>query len=219
MNDQADRTAVGKIGRMPADIRREVCRRLADNEPASSIIEWLGTQPAARSTLDEYFDGAKVLPQNLSEWKRNPEFSRFVKQRSDVAEARNYSQFAMDLAKASGGVSAGSVAVLGGRILQVLESADTDSAKDLVKEVIKLRAREQKDDDIALRKRVADQNDRKLALAEQQFKVRTAELFLTWYDDKRVKEIVDGKEPKSVKIDQLCLTLFGDEPKDLDFGK
>ncbi|HPS07331.1 MAG TPA: hypothetical protein PLG22_07350 [Kiritimatiellia bacterium] len=219
MSEQADRTAVGKIGRMPADIRREVCRRLADNEPAASVIGWIETQPAARATLDEHFDGAKVLPQNLSEWKRNPEFMRYCKQRDAVANAKGFCEFSLDMAKASGGISSGSVAVIGGKIMQMLEDADPAAATALVDSVNKLRAREQKDQDLALKKRRADQVDRTLALAEKQFQARTAELFLKWYGDKRVQDIVDGKAEKSVKIDQLRLALFGDEPKGLDFGQ
>jgi hypothetical protein len=219
MSDTADRTAVGKIGRMPADIRREVCRRLADNETAQSIIEWIETEPIARAVLDEQFDGAKVLPQNLSEWKRNPEFSRFVKRREDVANAKVYSDFALDLAGASGSVSAGAVAIIGGKILELLENSDPDTAKALIKDVTRLRAREQEDAKQALRKRVVEQNDRKIGLAEKQFQIRACELFVDWSEDKRAKEIVEGKDTRSVKVDQLRLALFGDKPDNLDFGQ
>lgn len=217
MSESADRTAVGKIGRMPADIRREVCRRLADNETASSVIGWLESDPRARAVLDEQFDGAKVIPQNLSEWKKNPEFERFVRQREEVANARVYSDFALELAKASGGVSAGSIAVIGGKIMQLLETADPDMAKALIADVSKLRAREQEDAKQALRKRVVEQNDRKLALAEKQFQMRACELFMDRYEDQKIRNILDSKETKSVKMDQLRLALFGAQPEALDF--
>ena len=193
MNESADRTAVGKIGRMPADVRREVSRRLADNETAGSVIAYLESVPAAIQTLNEYFDGARVLPQNLSEWKRNPEYQRFCRQREDVARARAYSEYAVDMAKASGGISAGSVAVLGGKILEMLESAEPSVAADLIDQVTRLRAREQKDAELDLKKRAQKQKDRALNLAEAQFEVRTCEIFLKWYDDKRVAEIKIGR--------------------------
>lgn len=218
MSEQADRTAVGKIGRMPADIRREVCRRLADNETAQSVIDWLEMQPAARAALDDHFDGAKVLPQNLSEWKRNPEYVRFCKQREDVASARAYTDFALELAQASGGVSAGAVAVIGGKILQLLETAEPAEAKALISDVSRLRAREQEDAKQALRKRVVEQNDRKLQLAEKQFQIRACELFVEWSEDKRAREIVEGKGTKSFKVDQLRLALFGEQPENLELG-
>jgi hypothetical protein len=202
---------------MPADIRREVCRRLADNETAQSVIEWLETQPAARAVLDEQFDGAKVLPQNLSEWKRNPEFVRFVKQRDDVANAKGYCEFSLDMAKAGGGINSGSVAVIGGKILQMLEDAEPETALALVKGVDSLRKREQEDAKQALRKRVVDQNDRKLSLAEDQFQARTCEIFLKWYEDIRVKDIMAQKAEKPVIISNLRKAFFGEKPKDLQY--
>lgn len=217
MSEGADRTAVGKIGRMPADIRREVCRRLADNETAASVIAWLEQQQSARISLDENFDGAKVLPQNLSEWKRNPEFARYCKQRDDVANAKGYCEFSLDMAKASGGINSGSVAVIGGKILQMLEDADPAAANALVDSVNKLRAREQKDADLALKTRKADQADRALALAEGQFQARTCEVFLKWYEDKRVKDIMAQKAEKPVIIANLRKAFFGDKPKDLEY--
>lgn len=217
MSESADRTAVGKIGRMPAELRREVCRRLADNETAASVIDWLEKDPRARAVLDEQFDGAKVIPQNLSEWKKNPEFERFVRQREEVANARVYSDFALELAKASGGVSAGSIAVIGGKIMQLLETADPEMAKALIADVSRLRAREQEDAKQALRKRVVEQNDRKLALAEKQFQMRACELFMDRYEDNKIRTIMDSKETKSVKMDQLRLALFGAQPEALDF--
>lgn len=217
MSGETDRTAVGKIGRMPADIRREVCRRLADNETAASVIAWLESQKAARDVLDDQFDGAKVLPQNLSEWKRNPEFQRFVKQREDIAQAKGYCEFSLGMAKAAGGINSGSVAVIGGKILEMLETADPDTALALVKGVDALRKREQEDAKQALRKRIADQNDRKLALAEEQFQARTCEIFLKWYEDKRVKDIMAQKAEKPVVIANLRKAFFGDKPKDLEY--
>lgn len=217
MSEQADRTAVGKIGRMPADIRREVCRRLADNETAQSVIDWLDKQQSARAVLDDQFDGAKVLPQNLSEWKKNPEFIRFFSQREKVAETKGYCEFSLDMAKAAGGINSGSVAVIGGKILQMLETADEDTALALVKGVDALRKREQEDAKQALRKRIVDQNDRKLSLAEDQFQARTCDIFLKWYEDKRVKDIMAQKAEKPVIIANLRKAFFGEKPKDLEY--
>lgn len=203
---------------MPADIRREVCRRLSDNETAQSIIDWLDKQPAARQILDDQFDGAKVLPQNISEWKRNPEFARFLAQRDSIANTKALAEFSVDLARSAGGIGAGAVALLGGKIMQALESADAAAVDDLTCTVAKLRQREQKDVDLDIKKRVLDQNERKLALAEKQFQLRACELFASRYEDQKIKDIMDGKESKSVKIDQLRLALFGEKPEGLDYG-
>jgi galactokinase/mevalonate kinase-like predicted kinase len=101
----------------------------------------------------------------------------------------------------------------------MLEEAEPEAAAALITSVSKLRQREQKDQDIAIKKWVLEQNSLKLALEKQQFRMRACELFMERYEDKRVKAILDGKETRSVKLDQLSLALFGEKPEGLEFGQ
>ncbi len=58
---------------------------------------------------------------------------------------------------------------------------------------------------------------RKMELDEQKFNQRTCELFLKWYEDKRVLEIAGAQVPQAVKVERLGELLFGqdwgDEPR------
>jgi hypothetical protein len=61
---------VGKIGRLPLDLRDEVCRRLADNQPSEKILAWLNGLPQVKKILDEQFGGELVSARNLSNWRQ-----------------------------------------------------------------------------------------------------------------------------------------------------
>ncbi len=62
-------TRVGKIARLPKDIRDVVNKRLLDGHPAAEIIAWLNEQPAVKTVLEEEFDGEAISPKNVSNWK------------------------------------------------------------------------------------------------------------------------------------------------------
>jgi hypothetical protein len=57
-------TRIGKIGRLPKNIRHELGRRIEDGQPGSGIAEWLHAQPAMRQILLEQFAGHGFMPQN-----------------------------------------------------------------------------------------------------------------------------------------------------------
>lgn len=60
---------LGKIARLPLEIRDELNARLADNEPAERLLRWLNQLPQVKDVLAELFDGRPISQQNLSAWK------------------------------------------------------------------------------------------------------------------------------------------------------
>ena len=63
-------THVGKIGRLPKEIRDELGRRIEDGEPGKELAKWLNGLPRVQEILKERFDGRVITEQNLSEWKQ-----------------------------------------------------------------------------------------------------------------------------------------------------
>lgn len=207
---------VGKIGRLPAALRREVCRRLSDHEPASKIISWLKDQPHAIEIWAEHFSGAQATPQNISEFKKSAEYRQWIKNAEDVDAARGKMEWSVKMAQAAGGISQGAVAALGGAIHDLIENgADAETVGDLVKMATALRVAEQNDTRLALMRRRAEQIDRQIALDEVRVRRQTAELFLAWFADRQARDIASGKADKSVKVDSLVKLFFGDRPADL----
>ena len=64
------RTRIGKIARLPKEVREELNRRLQDGEPGDTLLDWLNGRPKVRKILTAQFGGRPISKQNLSEWKQ-----------------------------------------------------------------------------------------------------------------------------------------------------
>jgi hypothetical protein len=64
------KTRVGKIARLPKQIRDELNRRLDDGIPGVDLVRWLNTLPEVQKILVERFGGRPLNNQNLTEWRR-----------------------------------------------------------------------------------------------------------------------------------------------------
>lgn len=211
MSDAPERARRGKIGRLPADLREEVCRRLHDGGTAGQILAWLNARAETLAVLAEHFDGEPVSPQNLSDW-RTGGYRDWLSRRERVENLKTLSSYALDLAKAGGGVGEGAAAVAGGRILEMLESLDEDNVGKLVGALASLRTSEAS----AINARVAQarlaQKDRELQLAEARFQRQTAEMFLKWYADQEARTIAASREDAGAKMEKLVQLMFGERP-------
>jgi hypothetical protein len=212
MSDTPPTAHTGKIGRCPPHIRDEVNRRLLDGEPAAKILPWLNSQEEVLRILDAYFREEPVTPQNLSEWRKGG-YAAWLKRRERLAELKELSAYAAKLGEAAGGsVTDGTAAILGGRILEKIETAleekDDATLAALVKPLVLLRGTDLEARKARQRERLLDQKERQVALSEKQFEVRTAELFVRWAEDKRAIEIAASKDKTEVKVERLRQLMF-----------
>ena len=65
----SNRTRIGKIARLPKEVREELNRRLQDGEQGDTLLEWLNALPKTQKVLASQFAGRPITKQNLSEWK------------------------------------------------------------------------------------------------------------------------------------------------------
>jgi hypothetical protein len=203
---------VGKIARLPAELREEVCRRLHDGQTAAAVLGWLHAQPAAVDMLARDFGGEPVSPQNLSEWRAGG-FQDWLANRERVDRIRALADAAHSVAAAGDmQLSEGAAAIAGGKLLEALESADPEQLDQLVLAVARLRQGDARRRAIGLAQRRTDQRERELALDEARFRRQTAELFLEWYADRRAKEIADAPTDREGKMQALIGLMFGAPP-------
>jgi hypothetical protein len=208
-----DSARKGKIARCPLAIRQEVNRRLLDGQPASKILPWLNSDEQVLQVLDEHFGEEPVTAQNLSEWRQGG-YRDWLKRRENITRTKELATYAAELGQAAGGsLNDGSAAILSGQLLELLEDPNPKTIASVVKSVVMLR-----DSDLDTRKadqrdRLLEQKERALQLDEKRFEVRSTELFMKYYDDRRAREIVEGKGTKAVKMDQLRLLIFGEKPQ------
>ncbi len=60
---------LGKISRLPSDVRDQLNHRLADGQPAAVLLPWLNSLPEVKAILAQYFDAQPISEQNLSDYR------------------------------------------------------------------------------------------------------------------------------------------------------
>jgi hypothetical protein len=226
----------GKIARLPAAIREELNLRLLDGQSGRVILRWLNAHPTVKKLLEEDAEGLLVTDANLSNWRLGG-FEDWRRRREHVESLREMSRFSIDLAKASGGqLTEGAAAILSGKILEVLEGVQSlsregappqepaqvaalaESLCNLSDSLASLRTGDQNNRRLAqndarlelLKGRLA-QTQQALELEQKKFQRMTCELFQTWFNDDKVKEILAGSEADDAKTERLGQRLFGEE--------
>ena len=63
-------TRLGKIARLPRELREEFNVRLQNGEVETELLEWLNGLPAAQKVLKAKFGARPICAQDLSEWKQ-----------------------------------------------------------------------------------------------------------------------------------------------------
>jgi hypothetical protein len=205
---------LGKISRLPAEIRNEVCLRLHNGETSATILPWINALPETAHIVAEYFDGMPITPQNLSEWKSG-EFNKWLSRREKISNLKELSRFAAKLSESGGNLASGSAAIIAGKILEIIDelnidTSDPEKLAQLARAITSLQsgelaAQKLRNENIKL-KHDAD----RLKIEKQKFRRETAELFIKWAADERAKEIALSGEEKSVKMDKLLKLMYGD---------
>ena len=151
-------TRIGKIGRLPQQVRNELNRRLHDGEPGKGLVDWLNGRPEVKKVLHQWFEGRPVTEQNLSEWKQGG-YADWERQEEARAWVRELAEDAGDLGPA-GAVCDGFASVLAvelTRLAKELLAAEADPEKrwetlcKVNEELSRLRREEQRSTQTRLR--------------------------------------------------------------------
>jgi hypothetical protein len=138
---------VGKIARLPEQIREQINHRLQDGENGRDIIAWLNASEEVKTVLAREFEGRKINDTNLSAWRLGG-YRDWEAQQTALDEARRVMADGGELAKIGKEALADNLAVwLVGRYMvatrKLLEAEDDAEAWKLLRElchdVVKLR--------------------------------------------------------------------------------
>ena len=110
----------GKISRLPAELRNEICVRLHNGETSATILPWLNARPEAVRLVSEQFDGSPITPQNLSEWKGG-EYAKWLSRREKIQNLKELSMWAADVSRRGVNLAGGSAAIIAGKILEIAD--------------------------------------------------------------------------------------------------
>ena len=208
----------GKISRLPAELRNEVCVRLHNGETSATILPWLNSQAEAVKIISEQFEGVAITPQNLSEWK-NGEYKKWLARREKIQNLKELSLWASKVSAQGVNLASGSAAIIAGKILEIADDMeisveDPDKLAILTRAVAQLQngelaAQKLRNENIKL-KHDAD----RLKIEKQKFQRETCKMFIKWANDERAKEIALSGETESIKMDKLLELMYGDIVKD-----
>jgi hypothetical protein len=217
MPDELEPTRKGKIASLPLALRQELNRRLDDGQRGPQLLAWLNTEEAVLKVLDEHWGEQPINAQNLTEWRQGG-YQDHLRRRERVDNLKALSEYALKLGEAAGGsIADGSAAIAGGKIMELLEEAQGGELKDLVKSLDLIRSGDHEREKMSLRQKTLAQRDEMISLTRQKFHRQSAELFLKWYADKKVKEVVESRATNADKIELLGQHIFGedwDDPKE-----
>lgn len=203
----------GKIGSIPADIRRELNVRLYNGEKGPRLLSWLNDQPDVTRIMEEQWNSEPISASNLSEWRAGG-YKDFLRRQETVENTKALSQWALDLAKAAGGdLAAGPAAIAAGKLLSFIEDAGEDRIDAIVSAISTLRKDELQAKSLSIKEKQVQETTKANRLAELKFQRETARLFLEWFEDKRAREIAQSADTKDVKMDRIIEAMFGKRPE------
>lgn len=204
----------GKISRLPAELRNEICIRLHNGETSATILPWLNARPEAVRLVSEQFDGSPITPQNLSEWKGG-EYAKWLSRREKIQNLKELSMWAADVSRRGVNLAGGSAAIIAGKILEIADDLqisvdEPEKLAALTRAVAQLQngelaAQKLRNENVRL-KHAAE----KLELERQKFRRDTVELFIKWVADEQAKQIALSSEDKNVKMEKLLELMYGD---------
>jgi len=206
---------VGKIARLPLEVREELNRRLQAGELGPQLLPWLNAMPEVQKVVADFFSGQAINAQNLSDWRLGG-FTEWLEKQDRTHRVKELAKYAAELARANGAsIAEGASAIASGRILELLEAVDGKLGPEDLGEIItgltNLRKADISQGRLEVGRGRLKQLEEQLALEKQKFARQTAELFIKWYDSQQAKEIAASPASNTEKIEKLGALMFGDE--------
>ena len=208
-------TRVGKIARLPREIRGQLNRRLRDGETGRKLVDWLNSLTEVQSILAAEFDGRAVSEQNLSEWKQGG-YAEWLVQQEALAQVREMAADADELTEAADGILADHLAtVLTARYAAALagwNGEPTDETRrrlrwlrSLCQDIVELR----RGDHSAARLKIEQERlERDRAKTEEEL----VEHFKRWAGNADVREIICGDCVSPEERQRRMRAVFGLSP-------
>ena len=171
---------------------------MRDGATGAELCAWLNKHKAFKAT-----QAAPINDQNITDW-RGTGYAAWLKGHERAQHLREYTEVAQHIAAATGGdPTAVASRILTGKLLDMLEAVDEETADGMAKAVSALRKGENDSKKIDLENHKSKRDDEILALEIKKFRRSTCEMFMKWYQDKKAISIADGPGTNEDKIKAL----------------
>ena len=205
----ATRAYRSKIGRLPYALRCELCERMRDGATGAVLLDWINAHPTTVAILRD-MNAEPISAVNLTDW-RTSGYQDWLRDQDNVEHIRNLSELSLAMVGAAGGSPATVGArIAAGQLLELLEGADGEDRDALVKSIAALQDGETKLQKLEIDRQNVELKRRQLDLAREKFQRDTCALFLKWYDDQRVKDLMANTGlDNDAKTEALGQMIFG----------
>jgi len=208
-------TRIGKIARLPREIRGQLNRRLQDGEPGRQLVAWLNALPDVQAVLRRDFDGRPINEPNLTDWKQGG-YCEWVTRQEVLTQAAEMAADAEELAEVTQGRMADHLAmVLTARYAAELAACNGEQGDELRRRLRALRelchdvVELQRGSHNAARVKIEQARlDRDREKAEED----VVEVFLRWIDFPKVRDHVFGEAASLEDRKARLLELFSRKP-------
>jgi hypothetical protein len=95
---------IGKIARLPGDIRSQLNSRLQNGAVGRQIIPWLNSLPEVKRVLAQQFAGRPISEQNLSKWRQGG-YEEWLARRDVLPQVEELAANLQDIAAVTRGQS------------------------------------------------------------------------------------------------------------------
>jgi hypothetical protein len=216
----SNRSSVGKIARLPNEIRELLNQRLLDGQPASVILPWLNDHWRVKEVLAAQFDGAPILRQNLDNWRQGGYQDWLNHEQSRL----QFDRLAEGAEKISAGGRAafarGAATIVSSQLFQLIDSnrSEKHNFDDFIKIISTLKPLlnvEQNSDRLKMANERIRQRERQLLLMRDKHQRDVVAIGLRLLGDERAKQIEAADINYAEQIELLGLHIFGDlwEPR------
>jgi hypothetical protein len=182
-------TRLGKIARLPREIREELNVRLQNGEVGRVLVDWLNGLPAAQEVLKARFEGRAITEQNLSEWKQGG-YEDWVRHQENCAYALMLTEMSEDLEEEARDTRleerlAAVMAVALARLLREAEEAPagaerTKTILDVARQLSQLRRDSQQAERVRMERERWEQKQHEIAEKERKEAQEEAETQALW---------------------------------------
>ena len=210
-------TRIGKIARLPRELREQLNRRLHDGEPGTQLVPWLNSLPDAQAALAREFGGRPISQQNLSEWKQGG-YRDWLARQDALAQVRELAADAGELARATAGALAEHLAtVLTARYAAALADWQGEATDEFRRKLRSLRALCQdlvelrRGDHSAARLKIEQE---RLARDREQTEEELVEHFQRWARNPKVRDWICCNSLSPEERERRLREIFGRSPDD-----
>jgi len=211
--DTHDHAGQGKIQTCPMAIRAELNRRLLDGQTGAEVLPWLNGLREVNDICCKRFGGVPVSDKNLSDYRTNA-YQKWLKQRATMERQKELNAYALDLVRSSGtNLSSAAAAMAAGKLLAAVEAlGDEETApEDMVSAINDLRKGDHKEQEIRLKRKALEHDERALRQKEESLVWNIAKKIAAALENRELLAVHESKASDEAKMRDYIRIVAGDD--------